>query len=65
MIAKSFSEAIVQMMEEIAKQIPDAHKQKKVPCHESPLLVYFLNMLKLIHPHCNLGSTLLTAQSVK
>ncbi len=33
MIAKSFTEAIMQMMEEIAKYIPDAHKQAPVKAY--------------------------------
>ncbi len=33
MIAKSFTEAIMQMMEEIAKCIPDAHKKAPVKAY--------------------------------
>ena len=33
MIATSFKEAIVEMMEEIAKHIPDAHKQSPVKAY--------------------------------
>ncbi len=45
MIAKSFSEAIVQMMEEIAKQIPNAHKKE-------PIRAY-LTGGGAVHYYCN------------
>ncbi|CAA6827500.1 MAG: Unknown protein [uncultured Sulfurovum sp.] len=46
MIAKSFSEAIVQMMEEIAKQIPDSHKQE-------PVRAYLTGGGGAVHYYCN------------
>ena len=45
MIATSFKEAIVEMMEEIAKHIPDAHKQ-------SPVKAY-LTGGGAVHYYCN------------
>ena len=45
MIAKSFKEAIIEMMEEIAKQIPDAHKQKPVRA--------YLTGGGAVHYYCN------------
>jgi len=44
-IAKSFREAIVQMMEEIAKQIPDVHKQEPVRA--------YLTGGAAVHYYCN------------
>ena len=45
MIAKSFKEAIIEMMEEIAKQIPDVHKQKPVRA--------YLTGGGAVHYYCN------------
>ncbi len=45
MIAKSFKEAILEMMQEIAKQIPDSHKQ-------SPVKAY-LTGGGAVHYYCN------------
>lgn len=45
MVAGSFNEAIIEMMEEIAKQIPDAHKQ-------SPVKAY-LTGGGAVHYYCN------------
>ena len=45
MIAKSFKEAIIEMMEEIAKQIPDAHKKEPVKA--------YLTGGGAVHYYCN------------
>ena len=45
MIAKSFKEAIVEMMGEIAKQIPDSHKQTPVKA--------YLTGGGAVHYYCN------------
>ena len=45
MIAKSFKEAIIEMMEEIAKQIPDAHKKAPVKA--------YLTGGGAVHYYCN------------
>lgn len=45
MLAKSFKEAIIEMMQEIAKQIPDSHKQTPVKA--------YLTGGGAVHYYCN------------
>ncbi len=45
MIAQSFKEAIIEMMEEIAKEIPDSHKKQPVKA--------YLTGGGAVHYYCN------------